>query len=92
MSTNSIEKALWEALSDPKEMDRLRADAQGYLSEFNISDEERDLILNWDVEEIVARDVSPLLLLSVFSGVKGPRQMPEYLEKINRGFEPPAKR
>ncbi len=86
MSTNSIERALWVALSDPKEMERFRADARGYLSEFNIDEEERDLILDWDVEEIVARDVSPLLLLSVYSGVNGPAQMPIYLEKINRGI------
>ena len=90
MSTNSIEKALWAALSDPKEMDRFRADGRAYLDGFNIDAEERDLILDWDVEEIVARDVSPLLLLSVFSGVNGPARMPEYLEKINRGLEVPA--
>ncbi|AIT80491.1 hypothetical protein [Novosphingobium pentaromativorans] len=90
MSTNSIEKALWKALSEPREMDRLRADAPGYLSEFNISEEERELILNWDVAEIVRRDVSPLLLLSVFSGVNGARRMPEYLEKINQDYRAPA--
>ena len=90
MSTNTIEKALWTALSDAKEMDSLRKDPSAYLADYDIDAEERDLILNWDVEEIVARDVSPLLLLSVFSGVNGPARMPEYMQKINRGIEPPA--
>ena len=83
-----MEKALWTALSNPKEMDRLRENARAYLDEFHIEPEEQDLIINWDVEEIVKRDVSPLLLLSVYSGVNGPSRMPEYMQKINRGVEP----
>ena len=56
---------------------------KGYLSSFNIDSGEQALVENWDVAEIAARGVNPLLLLSFFSAVKSPRDLPEYLQKIN---------
>ena len=44
---------------------------------------EQALVEYWDVAEIAARGVNPLLLLSFFSSVKSPRDLPEYIQKIN---------
>ncbi|AIT82169.1 hypothetical protein JI59_21845 (plasmid) [Novosphingobium pentaromativorans US6-1] len=83
MSANAIEKAFWTALSDPGQLERYRSDSKAYLESFNIDSGERAEIEAWDVAEIAARGVNPLLLLSFFSAVKSPRDLPEYLQKIN---------
>jgi len=83
MSVNAIEKAFWTALSDKSQLERYCADTAAYLEGFNIEPEERAEIENWDVAEIAARGVNPLLLLTFFSSVKSPRDLPEYLQKIN---------
>ena len=84
MSANAIDKALWQALSNPKEMQRLREDAQDYLREFKIDDQERQLMLSWDVGELVSRGVSPLLLVSTYTAVEGMDKMGDYIMKINQ--------
>lgn len=83
MSANAMEKAFWTALADKSQLERYVADPQTYLSGFKIEPEEQAEIQNWDVAEIAARGVNPLLLLSFFSAVKSPRDLPEYLQKIN---------
>ena len=83
MSANAMEKAFWTALSDKSQLERYLSDSKGYLESFNIDPAERAEIESWDVAEIAARGVNPLLLLSFFSAVKSPRDLPEYLQKIN---------
>ena len=84
MSTNAIEKALWQALSNPKEMQRFREDPQAYLNDFKLDEKERSLMLTWDVGEVVSRGVNPLLLVSAYTAVKGMDTMGEYIMKINQ--------
>ncbi len=83
MSSNAIEKALWKALSDVEEMRRYREDQQSYLKRFNLDDEERSLLLSWDLPKILSRDVSALLLLSAFTAIHGAMRMPEYVATVN---------
>ena len=83
MSANAMEKAFWTALSDKGRLAQFNANPKGYLDGFNIDAEEQALIADWDVAEIAAAGVNPLLLLSFFSAVKSPRDLPEYLQKIN---------
>jgi hypothetical protein len=84
MSTNEMESALWKALSNPRELRRLVEDAPGYLSGFKLDETERDLMLAWDVRQLVARGVNPLLLMSAFSAVNGMEKMGEYAMAINQ--------
>ena len=94
MSSNAIEKALWQALSNPKETQRFRDDAEAYLRGFNIDEQELSLMLSWDVAEVVSRGVNPLLVVSAFSAVRGLDKTGEYLMKINRprGAAPASER
>ena len=83
MTANAMEKAFWTALSDKNQLERFMADSTAYLSEFNIDKAEQALVASWDVAEIAAKGVNPLLLFSFFSAVKSPRDIPEYMQKIN---------
>lgn len=84
MSTNAMEKALWQALSNPQELQRLVGDAAGYLSGFNLDEAEREMILAWDVRRVVERGVNPLLTVSAFSAVNGVEKMGDYAMAINQ--------
>lgn len=84
MSTNAMEKALWQALSNTKEMQRFRENASDYLMDFKIDETERALMLSWNVREVVSRGVNSLLLMSAFSAVHGPQKMGEYAMAINQ--------
>lgn len=83
MSANAMEKAFWTALSDKTQLQRFKVDAKDYFSSFKLDAEEQALVETWDVAEIAARGVNPLLLLSFFTAVKSPRDIPEYAQKIN---------
>ncbi len=83
MSTNAMEKALWQALSNPHELQRLAGDAAGYLSGFKLDEVERAMMLDWDVRGIVARGINPLLAVSAFSAVNGVEKMGDYAMAIN---------
>lgn len=84
MSTNAMEKALWQALSNPQDLQRFAGDTAGYLAGFNLDDEERGMLLAWDVRAVVARGVNPLLTVSAFSAVNGVEKMGEYAMAINQ--------
>lgn len=84
MSSNMIEKVLWKINSDPEEANRYRDDPEAYLQNYRVDDEERELLLTWDVSTLAARDVSPLLLLSAHAAVKGVDKVPEYIQKIHQ--------
>ena len=91
MSTNAIEKLLWQVNSSPAEAERYRADTQAYLNEFRLDEEERSLLTSWDVGTLASRDVNPLLLMSAFATVNGMDKVVEYLMKINQpGGNAPA--
>jgi hypothetical protein len=84
MSINAIEKALWQASTNPADTQRFRDDAQGYLKGFKLEKDERSLMMSWDVGEAISRGVNPLLLLNAFSVVNGMDKMIEYLMKVNQ--------
>jgi len=83
MSINAIEQALWKACENPVELQRLREDANSYLKDFRMDEEERALVASWEVGLLAARGVNPLLILNTFTAVKGMSGMMDYLTKIN---------
>ena len=84
MSNFAIEKLLWQAFTNPAEAAAFRADAEGYLGNFRIDDEEKALIREWDVAGLADRGVNPMLLLMGFNAVVPGADMMEYVGRINR--------
>jgi len=83
MSANAIERALWQALSDPKDLQVLREDAGKYYERFAISENERHWLLSWDVAAIASHGVNQPLLMMAFTALNGRERRPEYLAKLN---------
>lgn len=84
MSNFAIEKLLWQACSNPAEAGTYRTAPEDYLGRFRIDDEERALLLAWDVAGLADRGVNPMLLMMSFNAVAGSGDMMEYIMKINR--------
>ena len=92
MSTNAIEKALWQAVMQPADAQRFRDDSDAYLNDFRIDDDERSLLDTWDVAGLASREVNELLLMMAFATINGHDRMGEYVMKINgmEGGPPPG--
>lgn len=84
MTTNAIEKALWQIGTAPAEAERFRNDPRAYAAGFRLDAQEQDILAQLDVGAMARRDVSTLLLMMAFMAVKGPGGMPEYMESMNR--------
>ncbi len=83
MSSSAMEKALWQAISNPAEGQRLREDPQSYLGDFRLDENERAMILSWDVKAMAGHGVSELLLMMAYSAINGMDKLPEYIGRIN---------
>jgi protocatechuate 4,5-dioxygenase alpha chain len=84
VSNFAIEKLLWQACSNPADAGAFRAEPEAYLKAFRIDDEERALLLDWDVAGLADRGVNPMLLMMSFNAVAGKGDMMEYVMKINQ--------
>ena len=84
MSNFAIEKLLWQACSNPADAGAFRSEPESYLGNFRIDDNERKLLLDWDVAGLADRGVNPMLLMMSFNAVAGGGDMMEYITKINR--------
>lgn len=84
MSVNAIEKALWEIAANPADARRLGEDAQSYLKNYRIDEQERSLLASWDVSGMITHGVHPMLVMMAFAAVNGPAAMGGYMEKLYR--------
>ena len=84
MSVNALEKALWRASANRADAQRCRDDAQAYSKEFKLDEDERSMLLSWDVSTLHSRGVNPLLLLMAFVAVNGMQKLGEYETKMNQ--------
>lgn len=84
MSTNALEKALWQIGTSPEEAASYREDPSAYASAFRLDPAEQHSLVSMDVGDLARREVSTLLLMMAHMAVKGPDAMPEYMESMNR--------
>ena len=84
MSNFAVEKLLWQASVNPVEAGAFRSDPGGYLGQFRIDEDERALLLDWDVAGLADRGVNPMVLMMAYNAVAGTGDMMDYINKINR--------
>ncbi len=84
MSTNALEKALWQIGTNPVETERYRASPQTYAAGFRLDEAERAILAELDVGAMARRETSTLLLMMAFLAVRGPGSMGEYMQSMNR--------
>ena len=89
MSLNNVERVFWEFGNDPGRIAQFNEDPDGYLSAYELDDDERRAIREVDLKALAERGVSSLLTLMVWPLLKGPEGMPfAHLEHMNGGKLP----
>ena len=83
MSIHAIEKALWQASTNPEDAGRLRQDADGYLRQFRLDEQERALMTEWDIRGLVDLGVHPMVVMMANAAVYGPDAAMAYVQKVN---------
>ena len=84
MSINAIEKALWQASINPALAQTMRENADAYLSQFNIDDNERSLVSEWKLRAMLDYGVHPMVLLMSYAAINGPEAGMKYVEEIHK--------
>lgn len=87
MSVNTIERIFWELCADPAKIGAFLKEPDGYLSQFQLTEDERKMVRKMDVKALEAHGVSNMLLMIAFSTVNGgsPLVMFDYLKRLNGG-------
>lgn len=83
MSNFAIEKALWQACTNPHDAQALRTAPAEYLAGFRIDEDELALVLAWDVRALALRGVSAMILLMAFNAAGAGASMMDYVMRIN---------
>jgi hypothetical protein len=82
MSVHMLEKLLWEVTQQPSRAAEFKADPDRFLLAYALEADEVALIKNLDVRGMMACAVNPMLIMRIWSLIKGRDQTAEYLRRL----------
>jgi hypothetical protein len=85
MSYFTTERAMWDVTSGPAQIQAYMADPEGFLARYPLTDEERSMILNKDVQGLSAMGNSDMLTMMFWIATEGGfAALGEYLGRMNQ--------
>lgn len=78
-----MEKVLWEVGSDREKASAFNEAPDDYLAGFRLEPDEKQMLKSLDVRRIADREVSTLLLFGAWLALRGPKEIGEYLGRMN---------
>lgn len=82
MSRNVLERVLYQLCVDRSAKQRFREDAPLFLSRFAISEEERAMVLAFDVRALQACGVNSMLTMGFWQELSPTRDMRAYMASL----------
>lgn len=82
MSRNVLEKVLWQLSVDRSAKERFRADAQRFLGRFDLTQDEVDMVLGFDVRRLQNAGVNPMLTMGFWQELAPDRSMALYKRSL----------
>lgn len=82
MSRNVLERVLWHLSVERPAKERFREDAEAYLSRFDLSAEEKQMVLDFDVKAMQEIGVNAMLTMGFWQEMSPKRSMRLYKEKL----------
>jgi hypothetical protein len=82
MSTNTLERVLWELSGSRESRSRFKDDPKKFLARFHLSDDERQMIEARDVHGLLKSGVNTMLTMGFWMELEGGSTLPEYLRRI----------
>jgi protocatechuate 4,5-dioxygenase alpha chain len=86
MSRNNVERVLHQLCVDRSAKQRFKEDAPKFLERFNLSEVEQNMVLNFQVKELQAYGINPMLTMGFWQELSPQRDMRTYIAKL-RGTE-----
>lgn len=83
VSIHTVEKVLWDLMVFPDKKETFVNTPDVLLSAYQLGDDEKDILKNWDVRTMTDRGCSPMLSMISWMAVRGGEEMPEYMRRMN---------
>ena len=90
MSVNLLEKILWDLSVNSDAKSRFRDDPNKLLQRYNLTDRERQMILEFDVRGLADEGVNTMLTMGYWMQLQGSGDMGEYLSRMKSIARIPA--
>ncbi|MNF30807.1 Aromatic-ring-opening dioxygenase LigAB, LigA subunit [compost metagenome] len=87
MSRNVLERVLWQLSVERAAKERFRADAGKFLARFDLSEEERQMVVEFDVSALQRLGVNPMLTMGFWQELSPTRDMALYKERLGASDE-----
>ena len=82
MNRYTLEKALWDVVSDPARAAALRETPGQFLGGYRMAEDESALLRDMDVKAMLALGINSMLVMRAFQMVHGRDQLPQYLKRL----------
>ena len=82
MSRNVLERVLWQLSVERAAKERFRDDARKFLARFDLSDEEKRMVVEFDVGALQRLGVTPMLTMGFWQELSPSRDMALYKERL----------
>ncbi|RQR56373.1 extradiol ring-cleavage dioxygenase [Burkholderia sp. Bp9140] len=82
MSRNVLERVLHQLTVDRAAKQRFREDAVAHLARFALTDDERDMLIGFDVLGLQKAGVNPMLTMGFWQELSPERDMRAYMKKL----------
>lgn len=82
MSRNVLERVLHQLSVDRAAKQRFREDAEAFLRRFALADEERRMVLDFDVLALQRAGVNPMLTMGFWQELSPERDMRVYMARL----------
>ena len=82
MSRNVVERVLYQLCVDRGAKQRFKEDAQAFLARHALTEEERALIVGFDVKALQQHGVNSMLTMGYWQELSPTRDMRDYMQKL----------
>jgi|SRR5690625_1442337 len=82
MSRNVLERVLWHLSVERASKEAFRNDPERFLNRFDLSEEEKNWILNFEVGALQKVGVNPMLTMGFWQEMSPNRSFRKYKEKL----------
>ncbi|APD13774.1 extradiol ring-cleavage dioxygenase [Pandoraea pulmonicola] len=84
MSRNVLERVLHQLSVDRSAKQRFREDAIAFLSRYALSEQERQMVLAFDVAALQQAGVNPMLTMGFWQELSPERDMRTYMKRLRK--------
>lgn len=87
MSRHAVERALWLLSTDRTSKEKFKVDPNKFLQRFQVTEEELENIISFNVKALQAQGVNPMLTMGFWQELSPSRSMRAYVEALRSNLD-----